>query len=105
VEFAVPGGPGRPAEFCRRAHRQRHYEARRLAGARGIGPDEVLIGRGDFDAWRDLVYVLEAAMDDVDRDLAGRPALRDYTEAFLHLYDAATGLRYHRIEPRAVGRD
>ena len=38
-EFHANAGPGRPARYCRRSHRQRAYEARQLAGERGISPD------------------------------------------------------------------
>ena len=96
-------GVGRPRIYCRRSHRQRHYEARRLAAAQGLRDDEVLLTRDSFDEWRDRIYVLEAAIEDAEQDLVGKPTLRDYTEAFQHLYDAALGVRSYRIEPRAIG--
>ena len=96
-------GVGRPRVYCRRSHRQRHYEARRLAAAHGLGDDEVLLTRGSLEEWRDRIYLLEAAIEGGEGDLEGKPSLRDYTEAFQHLYDAAVGLRSFRIEPRAMG--
>ncbi len=96
-------GVGRPRVYCRRSHRQRHYEARRLAAAQGLNDDEILLTRDALEEWRDRIYILEAAIEDAERDLEGKPSLRDYTEAFQHLYDAALGVRAYRIEPRAIG--
>jgi hypothetical protein len=100
-----PGGPGRPRRFCKRSHRQRHYEARRLAAAHGLAPDEVLIGRELFDEWRDQIYLLETAIEDAEHDLGEAPALREYTEAFRGLYDAALRIRSFRVEARALGAE
>lgn len=61
--------PGRPPKYCRPSHRQRHYEARREAGLRGIGPDEVVFSRTHLDAWNDQRYVLETLLEDVAGDL------------------------------------
>lgn len=99
----APVGPGRPRRFCKRSHRQRHYEARKLAAAQGIAPDEVLIGRDQFDDWRDRLYQLEAAIEDAEQDLGKAPTLREYTEAFQVLYRAAQEARSFRLEPRALG--
>ena len=98
-------GPGRPRRFCKRSHRQRHYEARRLAGRQGIAPDEVLLRRELFDEWRDRLYVLEAAIEDAENDLGEAPALREYTEAFRHLHQAAVQLRRFRLEAKALGSE
>lgn len=98
-------GPGRPRRFCRRSHRQRHYEARRLAAAQGIAADEVLLSRDVFDGWRDQVALLASALEDADQDLSGSPGLREYTEAFQALYRAARATAGVRIEVRALGSD
>lgn len=99
------GGPGRPRKFCRRSHRQRHYEARRLAAAQGIAADEVLLSREVFDAWRDQVAMLASAVEDADQDLGGAPGLREYTEAFQGLYAAALATKSFRLDARAIGSD
>jgi hypothetical protein len=98
-------GPGRPRRYCRRSHRQRHYEARRLAAAQGLAADEVLVGRDQFDAWRDHIYQLEAAIEDAEQDLGEAPALREYTEAFQGLLLAARRTSRFRLEPRAIGSE
>lgn len=100
-----PSGPGRPRVFCRRSHRQRHYEARRLANAQGLAPDEVLISRRQFDDWRDRIYLLEAGLEDAALDLGDAPALREYTEAFQTLYEAASRAKEFRLEARALGAE
>lgn len=99
------GGPGRPRRFCRRSHRQRHYEARRLAAAQGIAADEVLLSREVFDAWRDQIALLASAVEDADQDLGEAPGLREYTEAFQGLYAAAVATKSFRPDVRAIGSD
>lgn len=96
-------GPGRPARFCRRSHRQRAYEARRLAERRGIGPDEVLLSRHAWERLRDALYRLEAAAQDVALDVgSGRPTRRDYAEALGHLTAAVGELQEISVEPVAI---
>lgn len=104
---AIParGGPGRPRRFCKRSHRQRHYEARRLAAAQGIAADEVLIARDQFDRWRDELVLLESAIEDAIQDLGETPGMREYTEAFQTLYGAAGRTARFTIEPRALGAE
>jgi hypothetical protein len=75
--FEVKAGPGRPAQYCRRSCRQREYEAGRRAKELGLGETELVMARSELDKLRDALYVLEAAVEDVDRDLeeaAGDPA-------------------------------
>ncbi len=100
----VPGreGPGRPRKYCRRSHRQRHFEARKVAARLGLASDDVLISRADYDDLRDRIYLLEAALQDVERDLAVSSQLSDYADAYLHLLEGALAIRNLRIEPRAL---
>ena len=101
--MAESTGRGRPRRYCRPSHRQRAYEARLLAERMGLDSGDVLVSRSLVDDWRDRAFVLEAALQDVEGDLRGRPALADYKAAFQHLYAAAAPLRGLRIEPRAIG--
>ncbi|MFP5332228.1 MAG: hypothetical protein ACLGHX_07725 [Acidimicrobiia bacterium] len=103
TSFPIPAGPGRPPRFCRRSHRQRAYEARRLAEAHGLGPDDVLIGRRSFEELRDLLYRIETALQDVDSDLAGGADASEYREALWHLYRTAAAVRTVAFEPTAIG--
>ena len=81
--FTVAPGPGRPREYCRRSCRQRDYEARRQAVDLGLGDARLVVARAELDALHDRLYELEAAIEDVDRDLAAAdpPTADDYREA------------------------
>lgn len=68
----------------------------------GLDSGEALVASGDLAALRDRLYVLEAALDDVEADLRGRPPLEEYVAAFRHLYAAAAPLRGAALEPRAL---
>jgi hypothetical protein len=70
-----------------------------------LASDEVLVGRKQFDAWRDRLYELEAAVEDAEQDLGETPGLREYTEAFQGLLAASRRTAVFRIEPRAIGSD
>ena len=103
AEFAVGGRTGRPPKYCRRSHRQRHYEAKRLGSGRGLSSGEVLLAIHDYERLRDAVYVLEAAMEDVATDLQGAPTKADYSAAIMHLRMAATEVVEASPEPTAIG--
>jgi hypothetical protein len=97
--FDVVAGPGRPREYCRRSCRQRDYEARRQAADLGLGDARLVVSRAELDALHDQLYSLEAAIEDVDRDLAAAAAAgeRDYREALEWVLSAArplTSLRF-----------
>ena len=103
AEFAIGGRTGRPPKYCRRSHRQRHYEAKRLGSGRGLSSDEVLLAVGDYERLRDAVYVLESAIEDVAIDLQGAPAKADYVAAIMHLRMAAAEVVEASPEPAAIG--
>lgn len=105
TSFEVSGGQGRPPRFCRRSHRQRAYESRRLAEAHGLGPDDVLVSRAAYVELRDLLYRIEAALQDIDGDIADGADSEAYRQALWHLYRTSAGVRAVAIEPRAVGTD
>jgi hypothetical protein len=73
--FAVAAGAGRPRVFCKRACRQRDYEARRRALELGLGEDELVITREQLESTRDRLYVLARTVEDADIDL-GQPEAR-----------------------------
>lgn len=103
VTFRPDPGSGRPREFCRRSHRQRHYEAQRAAARLGLRPGDVLIAEADLEALRDAQFRLHAALEDVREDLARSPTLEEYAEAYVHLLEPALGVASLRMEPRAIG--
>jgi hypothetical protein len=92
--FDVAAGPGRPREYCRRSCRQRDYEARRQAADLGLGDAYLVMARAEVHALHDRLYQLEAAIEDVERDLAAAdpPGERDYREALDWLLSAARPL-------------
>jgi hypothetical protein len=70
----------------------------------GLDSGEALVAVDGLRALRDQLYALEAALDDVEHDLRGRPSPADYRDAFRHLYAAAAQLRGAGLEPIAVLR-
>jgi hypothetical protein len=86
-------GPGRPRRFSRQACRQAAYVAGRRRDELGLSEEELIVTRQALDDLRDRIYVLEAAIEDVERDLAAEeptePELRD---AVQWLLDAARPL-------------
>ena len=55
----------------------------------GLSEHELIVARRELDELYDRLYVLEAAIEDVDRDLAGSPEPEDYRDAVAWLLDAA----------------
>ena len=56
---------------------------------------ELVMTRSELESLQDQLYVLEAAVEDVERDLQGSPTKKDYEEAVAWLLDAAKPL-FHR---------
>jgi hypothetical protein len=79
-------GPGRPREFCKPSCRQADYVARLRRTEVGLSEHELIVTREALEDLRDKIYVLEAAIEDVDRDLASDG---DPGEALSWLLDAA----------------
>ncbi len=89
-------GVGRPPKYCRRSHRQRHYEARKEAERLGIGG--VLVTDHAWQQLRDAAYRLEASVGDAEVDLADD----DPVGAAEGLLDAARTLLGALPEPVAT---
>lgn len=62
---------GRRREYCRQSCRQRAYEARSKAAELGLAENELIVTKQALETLLDQVYVLQAALEDIDRDLAG----------------------------------
>ena len=69
-------GAGRPRLYCKRACRQRDYEARRRALEVGLGEHELVITREELEQIRDRMYVLACTVEDAERDLRQPEARR-----------------------------
>jgi chromosome segregation ATPase len=71
-----PGSVGRPRLYCKRACRQRDYEARRRALELGLGEHELVVTRGELESIRDRLYMLEHTLKDAEKDLTQPEARR-----------------------------
>ena len=79
--------------------------ARKLAASHGLGANELVISRSDLEILQGHLYGLQAALEDVEADLA--QASRegsdlDYREAFEWLHASAQPLKGLWIEPRGI---
>ena len=67
-----------------------------MAGRRrdelGLSESELIVTRQELDELRDKLYVLEAAIEDVDRDLADAEGEADVREALTWILAAARPL-------------
>ncbi len=88
-----PAATGRPRRYCRDVCRQRDFEARQRAAEVGLTESDLVVARSELDDLRDQLYVLEAAVEDVTRDLAGpSPSKQEYADAVSWLLQAARPL-------------
>ena len=72
----MESGVGRPRLYCKRACRQRDYEARQRALELGLGEHELVVTREDLESLRDRMYVLEQTIHDAENDLTQPEARR-----------------------------
>jgi hypothetical protein len=91
------GALGRPRRFCRSSCRQRAYETRRRAAEVGLSETELVVARTRLDQLHDLLYVLECAVEDVERDLTPTATRAEYREALDWLLEAARPLKDLRL--------
>ncbi|HWJ98028.1 MAG TPA: hypothetical protein VNQ33_07705 [Acidimicrobiales bacterium] len=75
--------------------------ARKFAAAHGLGDDDVIVDRTQLEALQDALYCLQAAIEDVDNDLEGKPSAAEVRTAIGWLLDNARPVAAARIEPRA----
>lgn len=101
--FAVTKGPGRPPKYCRRSHRQRAYESRRIADERGLSADEVLLTLDSWTRVRDALYVAEAAARDAENDLDDDPTATELISIIRTLVRAIDDAASIHAEPKAIG--
>ncbi|MCB0970244.1 MAG: hypothetical protein KDA97_01820 [Acidimicrobiales bacterium] len=94
-------GTGRPRRYCRAGCRQQAHIARKFAAAHGLGDDDVIIDRPKLEELHGVLYCLQAAIEDVDADVAGRPSAREVRSALDWLLDNARPVAELWIEPKA----
>jgi len=100
--FVVHMGRGRPRLYCRQSCRQQAHLARKLASTHGLGDDDLIVSRTALDDLQSRLYCLQAALEDVDRDLAESDDPADLAEAMRWLLENARPLAEVWIEPRAA---
>jgi hypothetical protein len=93
-------GRGRPRRYCRHGCRQAAHLARKLAAAHGLGDDDVIVSRTTLDDLQSRLYCLQAALEDVDRDLEVSSEPDDVAAALRWLLDNARPLAEVWVEPR-----
>ena len=76
--------------------------ARKLAAGHGLGDDDVIVGRATLEDLQGRLYGLQAALEDVERDLAKSDGNGDKAEALAWLLENALPLRGVWIEPRTA---
>ena len=90
--LAESKGTGRPRNYCRQSCRQRAYEARRQAEVLGLSENELVVTRQELERLLDQIYVLSAAIEDVDRDLAADGSASEVRRSLDWLLSAARPL-------------
>lgn len=73
------------------------YVARLRAHEVGLSESELIVTRQALEELHDALYVLEAAVEDVDRDLESAKTAKDYREALDWLLQAARPLVTKRL--------
>jgi hypothetical protein len=74
--------------------------ARKLAKTHGLDDDDVIVDRSAIEELQGLLYCLQAAVEDVNRDLAASSTAQDLSEALTWLMENAEPLAAARLEPR-----
>ena len=95
-------GAGRPRRYDRQSCRQRDYEARLVAGRHGLSDDDVVVSRQQLQVLHDRIFTVEAALDDIEGDLARSRSASAYRVALDHLVLACAELRGFTLEPRTL---
>ena len=76
--------------------------ARKLASAHGLGDDDLIVSRAQLEELQSRLYCLQAALEDVERDLAASEEPADVREAFEWLRENAAPVAQLWIEPRTT---
>src|SRR4051812_32148260 len=94
---------GRPRRYCRQGCRQQAHLARKFAAAHGLGDDDVVVDRQRLEELQGVLYCLQAAIEDVDADVAGQPSAAEVKTALAWLLDNARPAAACWIEARSEG--
>lgn len=97
---------GRPRRYCRAGCRQQAHLARKFADAHGLSDADVIVEREKLEELQGVLYCLQAAIEDVDRDLAaGPPTATEVREALDWLLVNARPAAACWVEPRTASLD
>ena len=83
---------GRPRAYCRQSCRQRAYESRQQSSELGLSENELVITKAELERLLDQVYVLAAAVEDVERDIAADDSAAEARRSLKWLLSAAKPL-------------
>lgn len=75
------------------------YQSRRRAAELGLGEQELIVARQALDELHDQLYVLEAAVEDVERDVRDAQRPEEVRDALEWLLSAARPLVALRLRP------
>ena len=83
-------GPGRPKKFCSQKCRQWDWVARQRAAELELSENELVVAREELDNLKDMIFVLQCAVNDVRNDLESPRQTKDSLNDMLTwLLDAA----------------
>lgn len=74
--------------------------ARKLALSHGLDDSDVILDREALEELQGLLYCLQAAVEDVQRDLSVSSTPEDVSDALAWLLENAEPLAAARLEPR-----
>lgn len=90
----VADGPGRPKKFCSHRCRQWDWVSRQRAAELQLSETELVVAREELDNLKDLIFVLQCAVNDVRADLASsrhtKESLRELAEWLLEASEPVT---------------
>jgi hypothetical protein len=76
--------------------------ARKLAGLHGLGDDDLIVSRSQLEELQSRLYCLQAALEDVDRDLDVADGPDDVRGALAWLQENARPVAEMWVEPRTA---
>lgn len=74
--------------------------ARKLAASHGLGDDDLVVSRAQVEEMQSRLYCLQAALEDVERDLADDDSPAEVRNALSWLQENARPVAELWIEPR-----
>ena len=88
--LAESSGPGRPKKYCSQKCRQWDWVSRQRATELELSENELVVAREELDNLKDLIFVLQCAVNDVRQDLlAPRQTKESMAEMVTWLLEAA----------------